>query len=102
MMGRRLGCRPPGAAARAPCLPALAKYHAWPVRPACHARRARQRACHTPPRPPPAPPAPARARLLFEVVDAVVGAVGAHHVGIRLSPFNTWVPAAGRAGPGRG
>ena len=35
-----------------------------------------------------------RARFLFEVVEAVVEAVGAGKVGLRLSPANTWnVPA---------
>ncbi|KIZ03666.1 N-ethylmaleimide reductase [Monoraphidium neglectum] len=32
-----------------------------------------------------------RARLLFEVVDAVTEAVGAERVGIRLSPFNEFL-----------
>ncbi len=35
-----------------------------------------------------------RSRFLFEVVEAVVGAVGADRVGVRLSPANIWnVPA---------
>ncbi|HLW73811.1 MAG TPA: alkene reductase [Gammaproteobacteria bacterium] len=33
---------------------------------------------------------PERARFLFEVVEAVVGAVGAGKTGLRLSPSNTW------------
>ena len=35
-----------------------------------------------------------RARFLFEVTEAVIAAVGADRVGVRLSPANTWnVPA---------
>ena len=37
---------------------------------------------------------PKRARFLFEIVDGVSDAIGSEHVGVRLSPANTWnVPA---------
>ena len=40
-----------------------------------------------------------RARLTLEIVDAVVEAVGATHVGIRFSPWNTYGTMSGSADP---
>jgi N-ethylmaleimide reductase len=34
-----------------------------------------------------------KARLLLEVMEAVAGAVGAERVGLRLSPYNTFLDA---------